>query len=203
MSLPASRLQRVLNEPAIPFRLGDYISQGFEFMNKNFGMLLGFMVVSSLISVFAQFLPIVGFAMSILIAPVLQIGYSQYTYAVKKGAQPEFGEFFKGFNKVGPLVITYILMGLIMLAALIPGLYVWYQAGMFNWISSIMAEYPFMESVPDIRESVDMGLFAMGALLMFVATLVISLLFTWSLNLVWFFDIKPMEALSACARNPG
>ena len=46
MSLPASRLQRVLNDAPVPFSMGDYISKGFDFMNKNFGMLLGFMLVS-------------------------------------------------------------------------------------------------------------------------------------------------------------
>lgn len=197
MSLPASRLQRVLNEPPVNFRLGDYISQGFDFMNKNFGMLLGFMLVSTVISFFAQIIPIAGIVLSIILGPVLQIGYSQFTYAAVKENRVDFAEFFKGFNRVGPLVATYLLSILIILAVMIPGLVLYYQAGMFDWFTTIMEDYPFMEDVSGFQDSVDMGLFMIGTLLIVTGVLAVGVLFTWALNLVWFFDIGPLEALAA------
>ncbi|MCC7467539.1 MAG: hypothetical protein IT261_14755, partial [Saprospiraceae bacterium] len=155
MSLPASRLQHVLNDEPVPFRLGDYISKGFDFMNKNFGMLLGFMLVSMVISFFVQIIPIAGAILALIVGPVLQIGYSQFTYAAVKERRVDFAEFFKGFNRIGPLVATYLLTMLIMLAALIPGLVLWFQAGMFDWFLGIMEDYPFIEEVPDIWETVE------------------------------------------------
>lgn len=207
MNLPASRLQRVLSDAPTQFRLGDYISQGFEFMNKNFGMLLAFMLLSFVISAFIQVIPIVGMFLSILITPVLQIGYAQFTYAAKRENRVDFAEFFKGFNKLGPLLATYLLTGVIGLLSILPGLLLWYQAGMLDWFMGIMEDYPFIENVPNLSDSVDMGLFWLGVLLMTAGVLVISVLFAWSLNVVWFFDVGPLEALNASrkliARNWG
>lgn len=197
MSLPASRLQRVLNDPPREFRLGEYISQGFQFMNKNFGLLLAFMLVSTMISFFVQVLPIVGIFLGILISPILQIGYAQFTYAASRENRVDFGSFFKGFNKPGPLLVTYLLSGLISLAALLPGLFVWYQAGMLDWFMSMVEEYPYFGDMPNLFESVDITLFWLGVLLVMIGGLVISVLFAWALNLVWFFEVGPMEALNA------
>lgn len=197
MSLPASRLQRVLNDAPVSFRLGDYISQGFDFMNKNFGMLLGFMLVSLVISFFTQIIPIAGFFLGIIIGPVLQIGYSQFTYAAVKERRVDFAEFFKGFNRIGPLVGTYLLTVVILLAAMIPGLVLWFQAGVFDWFVGLMEDYPLISEVPDIWETVEMSYFWIGTLLIIAGVLAIGVLFSWALNLVWFFDISPMEALGA------
>ncbi|MDX1910957.1 MAG: hypothetical protein SFV22_05705 [Saprospiraceae bacterium] len=207
MSLPASRLQRVLDEPAVEFRLGDYISRGFKFMNENAGLLIAFMLVSGVINFFAQMMPFIGFVISILLGPVLQIGYSQYAYTAVRERKAEFAEFFKGFSKMGPLVITYILSGLIGLVSALPGLLLWYQAGMLDWVMVLIEDYPFMEDVPPLGEMVDMSLFWLGVLLMFVGAVVISILFSWALQIVWFFDVDPMTALGASrkliARNWG
>jgi hypothetical protein len=197
MSLPASRLQRVLNDAPVPFRLGDYISKGFDFMNKNFGMLLGFMLVSMFISFSVQIIPIAGAILALIVGPALQIGYSQFTYAAVKERRVDFAEFFKGFNRIGPLVATYLLTVLILLAAMIPGLILWFQAGVFDWFIGLMEDYPFIQEVPDILETVEITYFLLGTLLIIAGALTIGVLFSWALNLVWFFDISPMEALSA------
>ncbi|HAD13479.1 MAG TPA: hypothetical protein DCF33_13720 [Saprospirales bacterium] len=186
-----------MNEAPVNFRLGDYISQGFDFMNKNFGMLLGFMLVSGVISFFVQLIPIAGVFISIIIAPALQIGYAQFTYAAVKENRVDFAEFFKGFNRIGPLVVTYILSALIITAAMVPGLILWYQAGMFDWFSGIIDEYPFFDDITGFEESVDMGFFWIGTMLIALGAIIVGVLFTWALNLVWFFEITPSEALAA------
>jgi hypothetical protein len=207
MSLPASRLQRALDEPATEFRLGDYISRGFKFMNENAGLLIAFMLVSGVINFFIQMAPIVGFVLSILIGPILQIGYAQFAYTAVRDRKAEFAEFFKGFSNAGPLVITYILTALIGLLSALPGLLLWYQAGMLEWVMALIEDYPFLDDVPPIQEMVDMSLFWLGVLLMFVGAVVISVLFSWAVQIVWFFDVDPMTALNASrkliARNWG
>lgn len=197
MNLPASQLQRILNAPPKEFRLGDYISRGLKFMNDNFGMLLAFMLVSGVISSFLQIIPIAGIALSVLVTPALQIGYAQFSYVAIRERRVEFGEFFKGFNKFGPLLATYLLTGIITLLAMLPGFILWYQAGMGAWLTELFAEYPFMESVPDLRDSVDMTLFWLGFVVMVAGALLVGTLFAWALNFVWFFDVGPLEALNA------
>jgi uncharacterized membrane protein len=197
MNLPASRLQRILDEAPVEFRLGDYISRGLKFMNENFGLLLAFMLLSSVISFFFQIIPIVGIIASILITPVLQIGYAQFSYAAIKERRVEFGEFFKGFNKIGPLLATYLLTGVIGILGVLPGLILWYQAGMVEWVMGIFEEYPYVEELPDLFATVDFTLFWFGFMLMMIGVLVISTLFAWSLNIVWFYEVGPLEALNA------
>lgn len=197
MSFSANQLQRVLSAPPTPFRSGDYISRGLKFMNDNFGMLLGFMLVSGVISFFAQIVPFVGILISILIGPVLQIGYAQFAYSATRSRNADFAEFFKGFNKIGPLLATYLLTAIIGLVAVLPGLILWYQAGMLDWIMAVMEDYPFLENMPEMSDSINMTLFWLGFLVMLAGALALSILFAWSLNIVWFFDVGPMEALNA------
>jgi hypothetical protein len=197
MSLPASRLLRVMNEAPLPFRLGDYISKGFEFMNRNFGMLLAFMLVSTIFSLIAQAIPFVGLGAGLVLAPVFQIGYFQFAYAVTQENRVDFAEFFKGFNKIGPLMVTYALTLLLAVLAVSPGLFLWYQAGFFDWFLQVMADYPMIENLPALEELVDMQLFGFGALAILVGGLGVSSLFSWSIYLVWFYDIAPLEALEA------
>lgn len=197
MSLSASRLERILQEAPVPFRLGEYINRGIQFMNQNFGMLLAFFLVSTMISFFIQIIPIAGLVAGLLITPVLQIGYAQFIYTTERENRADFGEFFKGFNKIGPLVATYLLTVLLSILALLPGLLLWFQAGMLNWFMGLMEDYPFIEELPDPLQMVDNGLFWLGLLLIIVGGLVVTSLLAWSLNIVWFFEVGPLEALNA------
>lgn len=197
MNLPASRLLRVMNEAPRPFQLGDYLSKGFEFMNRNFGMLLAFMLLTLIFSGFAQSVPVVGFALSMALTPVFQIGYFQFAYAEIQEKRVDFAEFFKGFNKIGPLMVTYLLTLFLAILAVTPGLFLWYQAGFFDWLTEAMVDYPMINNMPDLGDMVDMQLFGLGTLVILVLGLSVMSLFSWSIYLVWFYDIAPLEALEA------
>jgi uncharacterized membrane protein len=60
-----------------------------------------------------------------------------------------------------------------------------------------MQDYPFMENAPDIFETVDMSLLWLGTLAVVVGALLVGTLFAWALNIVWFYDVTPVEALDA------
>ncbi|MFN0173529.1 MAG: hypothetical protein ACKVU0_02685 [Saprospiraceae bacterium] len=197
MNFPASRLQRILAEAPVQFRMGDYISRGFQVMNDNFGMLIGFVLVSAVINFLCQSLPYVGLVLSMAISPVLSIGYSQFAYMVSRGHKPDFGEFFKGFSKIGPLVLTYLLVMVVSLIAILPGLIFWYQAGMAEWLIELMAAYPFFEDIPSMGDMVDMSLFGIGLAVILLGGLIIGLFLAWALQIAWFFEVGPMEALDA------
>lgn len=207
MKFSATRLQRILAEPPVPFRMGDYISRSFKFMNENLGLLIAFTIITYVINFFCQSLPYVGIFLGVAISPILSIGYSQFTYRVKRGHRPDFGEFFKGFTKIGPLILTYILTLVISLLALLPGLIIWYKAGTLEWLVEMQAAYPLFQDIPDLRDMVDMSLFWIGLAVMFIGGVAVSLLFIWALKIVWFFEVGPLEAIEASrkliARNWG
>jgi uncharacterized membrane protein len=100
-------------------------------------------------------------------------------------------------NKILMLLATYLLTAIVSLLALLPGLILWYQAGVLDWFMGMMEEYPFIESVPELGDSVDMTLFWLGVLAMLIGGITLTILFAWSLNIVWFFNVGPVEALSA------
>lgn len=177
--------------------MGDYISQGFTFMNANFGYLIAFILMALVLSIFVQIIPLVGLLAGLVLTPVLQVGLSQFIYAVKTGQRADMNEFFKGFNKVGPIVSTYLLSAFITFLAVLPGLILWYQAGMMDWYTDLMEEYPFVSELPELGENVDLGLFYAGTFLMIAGALVAGSLFYWALNIIWFYETSPMDALNA------
>ncbi len=207
MNFSVSRLQRTLSEAPIPFRMGDYINRGFKFMNDNFGLLVAFVLVSGVINFFCQSLPYIGFLLSMAVSPILSVGYAQFTYMVLRGHKPDFGEFFKGFKKAGPLIFTYLLMVVISLLAILPGLLVWYKAGMADWVMEMVNAYPLFEDIPGLGEMVDMSLFGIGLALILLGGLVVGLFLFWALQIAWFYEVGPLEAIDASrkliARNWG
>lgn len=197
MNLPFSRLQRVLDEPAVPFRMGDYLSRGFTFMNNNFGLLLAFTFLYFIINAIVNSIPVVGFLGALIVAPALQVGFYQFAYQVSRGFKPDFNDFFKGFTKLGPLVMTYLLLILVVLVILSPALYFFYQSGLLDWYKELFDQYPNIETIPDIRENVDLSQVLIGGLVATVMGAGIGILFVWSIPIAWFFNVTPMQALTA------
>jgi hypothetical protein len=186
-----------MNEAPRPFILVDYLYKGFEFMNRNFGMLLAFMLLTIIFSGFAQSVPVVGFALSLALTPVFQIGYFQFTYAAIQEKRVDFADFFKAFNKIGPLLVTYLLTLFLAILAVTPGLLLWYQAGLYDWLAEAMVDYTMIDNMPVLSDMVDMQLFWLGVLAVLVGGVSVMSLFSWSIYLVWFYDIAPLEALEA------
>lgn len=195
MSLPISQLQNMIASPARPFQTGDYIRNGFDFTNKQFGMMLGFTLVNLGINFALQMIPIVGGVISMIVGAILSIGFAQFIYMNIRHGKTDFGEFFAGFNKIMPLFSTYLLTALISIVVLLPGLMVWFQAGVFDWLMGVLEDYPYMEDLPIMTDTVNMPLFLLGVLLMLAGVLAVTILFSWSLFIVWFYDASPVDAL--------
>ena len=200
MNLPFERLQRVLDEPPVPFRLGDYISRGFSFMNANFGQLLAFTLLYFIINGIIQSIPVVGAVAAIVVSPALQIGFYQFTYQVSRGARPDFNDFFKGFSKVGPLTLTYLLMVVVIVLILSPAIYFWFQSGLLDWYRDVMDQYPNIENITSLEENVDTSLVMTGMGIAFVLGISLGILFIWALPIAWFYNVTPWQAVNASRR---
>ncbi len=102
--------------------IGDYFSRGWALFTRNPGNLIGFMVLSGLISLFSTFVPFSG----LLLTP-LTAGYYIFIFRTIKDEPAEFGDFFKGFNFFLPIVISSILIGIFVLIGtillILPGIY--------------------------------------------------------------------------------
>lgn len=117
------KVQSLINE-GYEFRTSDYFKRGNELFKQDSGLFIGYTCVYFLIIMIAGM--VVPFAANIL-APPLAIGFYLVFQKVRKGESREFGDFFKGFDKIGPLILVslvsgmFISLGIILL--IIPGIY--------------------------------------------------------------------------------
>ncbi len=163
-----------LIENGYSLRVSDYISGGFQMVKDNLGLFIGFTMIMFIINGFAGMVPFGSLAVS---AP-LSAGLFLAANKINKGYELEFGDFFKGFDYFGQLVVYSILMVLIFAALAVP-------IGIF--------------SVSMLAVGFDDDMVVVLALLMgFVAFLVIIYLaisFMWAPHLIVFAKKKAWESM--------
>ncbi|MEK7256386.1 MAG: hypothetical protein AAB316_16650 [Bacteroidota bacterium] len=124
------------------FKFGDYISRGFELLQKNLGgfilFTLVFFVLSSIAQTMGSFNQTVSLiaagAASLFLTPPLQVGFYLVANQLHRGQPTEFGGFFKGFDFIGQLALMTLVKSLIILASLIPFvLAVWNTSDLVQW----------------------------------------------------------------------
>lgn len=115
-----SKLQQSLAK-GYEVKIGDYLSKGFDIFKANAGGYIGYAVLYFLITMFINFIPFINLLASVLISPCLVFGF----YLVSKSISaektvPPFGEFFRGFDYFGKIVVVTILSGIGYLIILLP-----------------------------------------------------------------------------------
>jgi len=128
LDTPSSRVgemrapQEILDN-GYQFSVGDSISQGFDIFKAQMGPFIGYTVVMLAINIAASFIP---FA-SIVISAPLSAGFFIMAHHIRTGQSTEFGVFFKGFDKIGQLILFSLISGILtfiaMLFLIIPGIY--------------------------------------------------------------------------------
>lgn len=81
--------------------IGQYFSDGWSLFTRNAGGFIGYTVIFLLIS----WVPLLNF--------VLLGGYYVVAFKLLKGQQPQFGDFFKGFDQFVPLLLVGLISGAI------------------------------------------------------------------------------------------
>ncbi len=129
MSLNQYPKLQEISENGYPFELGAYISRGFDIFKQNVGIFLGYTVVYLLIISFVSVIPIVNLFAIYALSPILYAGFFLGAHRIATGQRIEFGDFFKGFDRAGQLILWYlttvIITGLLMLPMLI-SIFTWY-----------------------------------------------------------------------------
>ena len=155
-------------------RISDYISEGFSLVRENLGVFVGFAVVSMIIASMAGVL-MIG---SILVSAPLSAGYIIAANKARSGFKPEFGDFFKGFDFFGQLVVYSLIVLLIMVCMAIPiGIFVLFMVNING--GGIVG-----------------GLLAMSFALGIIAAIIyIAVSYIWAPHLVVFGDMKAWDAM--------
>lgn len=104
------------------FKFNHYLSRGWELFRKQPLMLIGIFVVFIILTMIMAFtvglIPFVGSIVSNIIYAVLFAGFFIAINQIAKNKEPQFKDFFGGFNFFGPIAIYYIIYNLIALIAI-------------------------------------------------------------------------------------
>ena len=107
-----------LRETKGTFSIGLAISDGWKLVSKHLGYYIGAGIITVIISMAVGFIPIVGsFANSLVISPCFTASAIYITWRISKGlGWTDFGDMFKGFNYVTPVMISTLIQTFVMVA---------------------------------------------------------------------------------------
>lgn len=132
------------------FKIGNYISKGFDIFKQNPGGYIGYAILFFMISLIVNMIPLLGFLIAIVITPPLSVGIAISAYKQEREGNMEFGSFFKGFDYIGQLIVAYIIMLIIYFIVALPLIF---MIG-FSFLSSFTSGDPeaIMESYQEIAK---------------------------------------------------
>lgn len=206
MAIP-SNVQNAINN-GYDFRFGDYISRGFQLVQKNVGLFIaGTFVFFLIISAMSMVSTAIGGALAILgglagilanqlisqvisaaVAGPLTAGFYQAANKSDTDKPLEFGDFFAGFSKWTALFTTTIMTALVVLVASVPGIYLLFEAGLdFTALQGPRAM--------EVFEDIDWSSISLGAIVALIPAIYLTVSYAWAPMLTWFYDIQGWEAL--------
>jgi hypothetical protein len=100
--------------------VGKYISDGWKVLEQNIGAFIGFVLLSFIIYIISSCIP---FA-TLIISPCFTAGYYIVAKKIYSGENTEFGDFFKGFDFIGQLILMTIINGAIYVVVFVPTYFV-------------------------------------------------------------------------------
>ncbi|MFZ4634709.1 MAG: hypothetical protein ACOYNO_10930, partial [Saprospiraceae bacterium] len=186
------QLQKRIDE-GYEFNFGEYINRGLNLVQQEIGLFIGFTLLYFVISATLGTIPFFGSLVSwLVITPVGTLAFYIAGHKLDKGEKLEFSDFFRGFDKIGDLVMTALLSGLIVFGSLLPGMILLFTGG-------IMSFYSFDSDL----DSLNIGLLSLGVLLMVIPAIYFSVAYLWAYPLVWFYDMKPWVAMETSRKLTG
>lgn len=174
-------------ENGYEFKIGEYFSKGLEIFKKNPGGYLGYVVVFSLISMVANFIPILGSLIGIVLNPPLGVGFAIAAHKQEVSGSDEFGNFFRGFDYLAQLIVANIIMIIIYIVLAIPLIFI-------VGFSTIMA---FASGDPEaiMESSSQLASMGIGFFVMFVIFLYVMISLRWTNYLIVFHNYDAVEAI--------
>ncbi len=163
------------------------ISDGFESWKKEAGPFIGFGILSLIIIFVLSLIPLIGgFAISLIVAPSLSLGGYLFAHRVRHNERREFGDFFKGFDQAGEIIIS----NLILVALAIPPMV---AIGLLVYFTIVSPNFNL--DSPDLSIGI-----IIGGILLFVLSIYVKTLLAFYIHLIGFYNISGWDAIKFSAR---
>ncbi len=180
-----TQVQDVIDQ-GYEFRFGDYISKGFDIINKDVGLFIAFTLVYGIINWAAGMIPIAGdLANALILSPCLTAGYFLAARIVDSRQSLQFGDFFKGFDWLVQLLVVALIQIAIFLLIAAPIL------GTIGW-SLFTNGFDDPEAVLTMFES-----FAPWMLLLLIPVIYFGIVWSFAPYLIVFHDMEAWPAMEA------
>ncbi len=193
MQFPA-QLEKIIRH-GYDFRFGDYISRGFDLVQKNLGLFIVFCLIYFIINFAAdKTANVFGYAgigvevlFSVIISPCLLAGFYYTAHKTAENDSTAFDDFFKGFDWVKPLTISALIQFAITMLCFVPMI----AFGAANWRLIARGDFPI--------EFLAANLGTIGFLYLALMIPLIYLAVAWSFApfLIIFHDMEAWPALEA------
>ncbi|MGK7905462.1 MAG: hypothetical protein AB4352_29470 [Hormoscilla sp.] len=120
-------LETVISE-GYTVKNGEYLDEGWKICQQKLGLFVGFYVIWIIIWIaLGQVDERIGAPVNFLISAPLSAGFTIAALQIVKRQKTVIGDFFKGFQYLGPLVLANVAMSIIsalgMILLIIPGIY--------------------------------------------------------------------------------
>jgi hypothetical protein len=174
-----------LRETKGTFDIGRAISDGWGLVSKHLGYYIGAGVITVIISMFVGFIPFAGSIVNnLIVSPCFTASAIFITWRISKGyGWTDFGDMFKGFSYITPVMISTLIQGVVMISigllcffSLIPELVDLWQ------LSQGSGAYQNQEEIAELFQSI---FFTTKVILLFCGFMLAMLL----LSVVWAFKI--------------
>lgn len=113
------RLQELIDY-GYEFNIGKFFQHGLDLVKKNTGGFIAYTLVYFAIVVGVGIIPILGNIAGLILSPPLAAGWFIVANKLHKNTSTEFGDFFKGFDYLGQLILVYLISVLIYIVVMTP-----------------------------------------------------------------------------------
>jgi hypothetical protein len=185
------KIERIINE-GYDFRMGDYISQGLNTVQKNLGGFILYALAMFVILAVVNFIPIIGALLNqFILGPALTVGAYLVANKIRKGESTEFSDFFKGFDYVRPLALTALGIFVVTILAMLPFVFLGGGMELFSWYMDMMQDPMGMQgTVPDFG-------FSILSFLLLLPAVYLGVAYSWAYKFVVFYDMSFWDAMEA------
>ena len=168
------------------FKLGDYISGGFDLWKKGYWGFFGFSLLFMVISTVVGMIPVAGQIVNqLILSPILTAGAYMYCHHLQRDKHADFELFFSQFKEIGQIFLVYLMYTLILLLSSVP----------FILVLGLDLMEVFTASDPEFIINNFDG-FNLGALPLLLLPIFLTLLLSYCLHFVILYKLSAVDAIT-------
>lgn len=169
------------------FSLEKYFSEGWKLFKKSPGLLIFYTLLFIVASTVISSVPIFGWALGLVLSPVLSAGFYLVYQKLDKGETAVLGDFFKSFDHIVQLAILGIVVGICtgigFILFVLPG--IWFAIAVsLSGLLVVLLRFEFLDAIKGSIKIVNQNWFSFFALFFLLVLLNIGGLIAFGIGML-------------------